>query len=77
MITEYTLINTKTIEIESKYRIIDPPRWGAYIRDASFFIKGTYITPLEDNLLRGAPSPSPAMKNSFKMLPKGVCRFSS
>ena len=40
------------------------------------FIQRTYIAPLQDNLLRGAPSPTPAIKNSFQILVKGVCRVS-
>ena len=34
------------------------------------FIQRTYIAPLQDNLLRGTPSPTPVKKNSFWMLIK-------
>src|SRR5688572_18173401 len=34
------------------------------------FIQRTYIAPLQDNLLRGAPSPTTAIENSFQILVK-------
>src|SRR6218665_2601334 len=32
------------------------------------FIQRTYIVPLQNKLLRGAPSPTPALKNNFRCM---------
>ena len=50
-----------------------------YIKDYfhSFIHSEDLYSALQENLLKGTPSPSPAIENRFQMLVKGLGRVSS